>query len=212
MSFADELVAAFQPWLTPQLEDYLRTGGEMMDEVEWYTSDTDDYDGWTVIFDPNRTKAKDLRWLGQIIGENIPIGHPEPLMREWIRDAVNEKRGSLMAILCAAQRHLTGTRVVSWHESTSDPANLGADVDGFFIVTYADQTPFPATTQQDILHALPGDIVLNYQVYDGQRWQQVKDTSPTWADVNSTYPNWGLVATTDRPIAGNSFSRPVPTE
>lgn len=211
MSFADELVAAFAPWSSPELDDYLRTMGEMFHEVEFYAEDTDEDDGWTLLFDPNRMLYKDLRWLGQVIGEKIPVGHPEPLMREWIADRVNNRRGSLTAILCAAQRHLTGTRVVTWQEKTSNINSIGTDIDGFLIITYADQTPSPNQTRLDILSALPADIVLTYIVQDGQRWQEVKTANPTWADVKSKYSDWSLVKTTDTTVTGNSFSRPMPT-
>lgn len=208
MSFADELVDAFEPWMTPDLEDFLRSVGEMFHEVEWYSEDTDEYDGWTVIFSPDRTLGKDLPWLAQVMGDHPPVGLSEALLRETVKDQINNHRGTLGAILRAAQRNLTGTRVVTWQERTSDLANVGGNVDGFTIITYADQTPFPDRTLRDILDAVPGDIILNYQVHDGQRWSSVKTSNATWNATKTK--SWGDIKTLDAPTAGNSYTRPVP--
>lgn len=211
MSFADDLVAAFAPWMTPDLESYLRTLGEMFAETEWYAQDTEDADGWTVIFDPSRTLYKDLPWLGQIIGERVPQGFPEPLMREWVTDKNNQQRGSLPAILRAAQRHLLGSRVVTWYEKTASLASPGTAIDDLLIITYRDQTPSPDRTLKDLQDVVPGDIVLHYNVQDGQKWQNVDADYGSWAGVNNDFDTWALVSSTDRLVAGNSFSRPVPS-
>lgn len=211
MSFAEELVAAFAPWQSPDLDTYLQTLGEMFHEVEWYAEDTDDYDGWTVLFDPARAKYKDLRWLGQVIGEDIPVGHPEPLMREWIRDKVNQRRGSIQAVLYAAQRHLTGSRIVTWQERSASLAAVGADVDALLIITYADQTPQPDLTLRDLLDAVPGDIVLHFEVQSGQRWSTVKTNHASWSAVKAAYTDWAQVRTTNLVAEeGNTISRPIP--
>ncbi len=58
MSIADDLVAAHAPWLTPDLETYLRSIGEMFAEVEMYAFDTEDAEGWEVLFDPDHPQSQ----------------------------------------------------------------------------------------------------------------------------------------------------------
>lgn len=211
MSFADDFVAAFQPWMTPALEDYHRTAGEMLQEVEWYVEDTEEgEDGWTVIFDIERTLYKDLRWLGQIIGETVPVGHPEALSREWINDKVNQRRGTIGAIVCATQRHLLNSRMVTYLERTSSLSAVGQDADALYVITYLDQTPNAYQTRRDLEDAVPGDIVLYYEVQGGQRWSNVLATTPTWNQVNSTYDSWDAVKTTNAVADGTTVTRPIP--
>jgi DNA-binding transcriptional LysR family regulator len=45
MSLADELVEQAGPWLTPDLETYLRAAGSMLAEVEEFAFDTEDAPG-----------------------------------------------------------------------------------------------------------------------------------------------------------------------
>lgn len=211
MSLADDFVAAFYPWMTPNLETYLRTIGSMFEETEWYAEDTDDYDGWTVIFDPQRTKAKDLRWLGQIIGERVPVGHPEPLAREWIEDRGNLNRGTLGSILRTTQRHLTGHRIITYFERTADRASVGTQVDHLYIVTYRSETPFPDRTLSDLKSAVPGDIVLHYEVVFSPTWTYVKTNYASWTALKAAFNSWETLRESEAQLAGPTYSRQMPT-
>jgi hypothetical protein len=177
-TFADQLVRRLAPWLTPDLETYLRAIASMWDEVALYAFDYDTaderFEGWTILFDPDRCPAPALPHLAQYRGENLPIGLSEAAQREWIKDAPNQTRGTPRAVFEAAQRRLTGGRLVSMLE------RAGGVVDKVQIVTYTSQTPDPTSTQADILSVLPADVILEYLVQAGQNWTQVKATYATW--------------------------------
>ena len=113
MSVTEDLIAAFEPWLTDDLEAYLTSVGSMFAEVEEYAADTEDFEGWSLLFDPARCPASDLPYLAQFVGEVLPVGIGETATREWITDAPNQSRGTLLSVVAAAQRTLTGSRAVS---------------------------------------------------------------------------------------------------
>ncbi|MCU1500595.1 MAG: hypothetical protein JWM47_4548 [Acidimicrobiales bacterium] len=206
MSIADDLVDAHAPWLTADLETYLRVIGEMFAEVEILAFDSDTDEGWTILFDVSRCRTADLPFLAMTIGEQLPAGITEAAAREWIADAPNARRGTLMSIVRAAQRTLTGGRLVSIRERYG-PA--GADDDWITVVTYTDETPDPATVERDLRDdVIPGDIELHYETLVGQTWQDVDDDYPTWAAVEAAYANWGEVASDH--VGYATFTRPRP--
>jgi hypothetical protein len=192
-SFADQLVRRFEPWLTDDLETYLRAVASMFDEVQLYAADTETpderFEGWTILFDPDRCPAPALPYLAQYRGEVLPAGISEAGAREWIKDAPNQVRGTPRAVFEAAQRRLTGERLVSMLER---PAGV---VDEVQIVTYAGQTPDPAGTQADILSVLPADVVLTFNGSSStQNWNQAKVTYVTWAPM--AVKKWNEVVST----------------
>ncbi|MDQ2740398.1 MAG: phage tail protein [Actinomycetota bacterium] len=201
MSFADNFVARFQPWLTPDLETYLRAIALMFGEVELYAFDTDTAEGWTILFDPDRAPAKALPYLAQLRGAILPVGIAEPTAREWIKDAPNQLRGTPQAIFLAAQRKLTGGRLVTIKERDGDPDHLT-------VTTYTAQTPDPAGTRADILSVTPHDVILAHNVIAGQTWGDVKVGNLTWGNLKANYATWGDVASR---LGGTStYSRPGP--
>lgn len=201
MSFADDYVAAFEPWSTSDLVDYLGAIASMFATVELYAFDTADDEGWTILFDPARCPFEALGYLAQYVGETLPVGIDEVGAREWIEDAPNQLRGTNYAIFRAAQRKLTGQRTVTLVE------NDGA-VDALTVITYTGDTPDPAGTLADLLDVVPADTVLTYNTQDGQSWSDVATTYATWADVLAAKPTWEDVRTTIP--SGSSFSRPRP--
>jgi hypothetical protein len=203
MSIADDLVDALAPWMTPDLEVYARAIGEMFSEVELYAITGDDDQGWTVLFDPDRCPAPALPYLAQYVGERLPVGISEPAAREWIKDAPNQRRGTPQSIFLAAQRKLTGSRLVSMRERD------GGDPDKLTVVTYTHETPDPDGTLADLLDVVPHDIDLTYSVLDGEDWGGVATDHATWTDVETAFPTWADVASA---MSGaTTFSRPVPT-
>lgn len=187
MALADDLVAAFEPWITTDLEDFLRALGSMFSEVELYAVDeNDDMLGWSNLLDPDLCPVPALPYLAQYVGEQLPVGLTEAQQREWIKDAPNQRRGTVLGIVRAAQRTLTGTRLVAVNEREGDEDHLG-------IVTYTDQTPNPEQVRADILSVMPADIVLNYSNLGGQSWSSVKTNFATWQDVKDHYATWADV-------------------
>jgi hypothetical protein len=203
-SFADQLVRRFEPWLTPDLETYLRAVASMFDESVLYAMDYDDpdtgefYAGWEILFDPDRAPANALPYLAQYRGERLPSILSEAQAREWIKDAPNQERGTTRSVFEAAQRKLTGDRLVSLLER---PAGV---VDAVQVVTYAAQTPDPAGTQADILSVLPADVLLTYVVSNGAVWSDVKTANWTTTKAKT----WNQL--TSGLVGYSQFPRPRP--
>jgi hypothetical protein len=162
MTIADDLVAAFQPWLTADLEAYLRAMGSMFEEVELYALDTDDglYEGWERLFDPDLVPAPALPYLAMLVGERLSIGILEATMRQVIKDRPNQMRGTVPGLVAAAQKTLTGTGTVAIRERDGDEDHLT-------IHTLASETPNEAQVRADLLSVMPADIVLTYSIFVG---------------------------------------------
>jgi hypothetical protein len=203
----DSLLDAWSPWMTDDLGDYADAISVMYADVELYAFDTvdpvtgDEIPGWAVLLDPDLCPAPALPYLAQYVGERLPVGISEPLAREWIKDNPNAIRGTVRSQFYAAQRKLTGTRLVSVMERFPD-------VDHLTIVTYTSQTPDPAGTLRDLQDVVAFDTILVYETLDGQLWNHVKSNYATWADVKTHYATWADVAAD---LSGSSvFSRPAP--
>jgi hypothetical protein len=189
VSLADDFVAAFEPWITPDLEEYLRAIGGMFSEVELYSVAADDELGWSVLLDTDLCPPKALPHRAMYAGERLPVGISDVMAREWIKDAPNQIRGTVASIVRAAQRRLIGQRTVQIDErsgvgGTDDPDRL-------IVNTYTSETPDPAGVFADLRRdVVPGDIVLVHQVLGGQTWASVRTTYATWAAVRTANPTW----------------------
>jgi hypothetical protein len=193
------LLDQLEPWLTDDFETYLASIAQMFGETEHYSADTDDREGWTVLYDPDAAPEDALPYLAQFVGEQIRAGTSEAGKREQINDRANQRRGTPESIFFAAQRTLTGSRLVAIHER--DP-----DVDTLLVRTYTSETPDAAVVEADIRNVLPVDVILDYAAATGQTWADVLTDHGTWAAVASAYANWGEVASD---VSGSSvFTRP----
>jgi hypothetical protein len=208
MAIRDELPRACSFILTGDLQTYLEVIGEMFAGTEMWEGDTDE-EGWSILVDPDRCPAIALYHLAMYVGETLPAGlveQDEAAAREWIKDAPNQRRGGNYAIFRAAQRKLTGNRLVSIRER--DGAGGTVDVDRMTVTTYVAETPDPAGTEADVRSVAPWDVELVYQVLVGETWQDVSDDNPIWADVEAGAATWRDVYTR---LAGDStFERPRP--
>jgi hypothetical protein len=202
---ADDLVEIFEPVLTPDLETYLRAVALMFDEVEMYSTDDGDFEGWTILFDPDRAPVGALPYLAQFVGEKLPVGLGEAESREWIKDRPNATRGTAMSMVLAAQRNLTGQRTVSWRERWDGSV---VDVDYAQLRTFTHETPDPAATERDVLSTTPADVILVYSAISGQSWADVIADHTDWDDVEGDYATWAE-AVTDLP-GSFLFTRPGP--
>jgi hypothetical protein len=210
VSFADDLVAAFEPWWTQDLEDYLRSIATMFEEVDAYIADPEgELEPWEILFDPDLAPAAALPFLAMLVGETLPQNITEAGAREWIKDRPNSRRGTPQAIIYAAQRYLTGQRTVSYRERWDGSTT---DVDHVTINTFNHEmgNTTPAQVEAEIRSVFPADIVLNYSALDGQTWADVITDYTTWADVlaEPDYDTWADVVT-DLPDS-NIFTRPGP--
>lgn len=194
-----DLVAAMEPWLTDDLETYVRVIGLMFREMETYVLDEVldpfpgapepifDPVGWEVMLDPDRAPAKGLPYLAQFRGERLPVGLPEADARRWIKDAPNQRRGTVGSIVDASKRRLTGERTVTVFEREGgDPETLG-------VITYFSETPSEQAVRDELVTVVPVDLRLNYRVLTGQTWANVQSNYATWTAVNNGQ-TWGDVA------------------
>jgi hypothetical protein len=201
-SFAAQLVRRHEPWLTADLDGFLRAVATLFDQVILYSADTDDQEGWVTLFDPDLCPAEALPYLAQVVGEVLPTGLPEAAAREWIKDNPNARRGTPESVFQAAQRKLTGNRFVSMLERYQGVVDVVA------IRTNTRQTPDPAGTRADILSTLPADVVLDYQAVTGTVWDDVKATYASWTALTATGKTWSDLATG---LSGwDHYTRPVP--
>lgn len=184
----DDLLEGFEPWMTSDLRDYLTAAGGTLAEVELYSSDTDDgHEGWTLLLDVDRCPQPALPYLAQFVGEVLPRGIAEQAGRQWVRDAPNERRGTLAAIIAAAQRYLTGQRTVTVIEREN---NI---VDAIGVLTYAQETPDSDAVLRELQKVVPADVILNYRVSGGQTWNDVNTANASWNALTSQ--KWSQVAT-----------------
>jgi hypothetical protein len=183
MSVTSDILEQATPWMTPDLQVYLETVGSMFLETELYSADTVDELGWMSLLDPDLCPAPALPYLAQYVGERLPQGLTEAQQRQWIKDAPNQMRGTLQSIVRAAQRSLTGSKLV-----TVITRNGG--IDKLAVSTYAVQTPSSAQVLKDLGDVVPLDISLTYTTTAGQLWVAVT-AKGTWAVVKAAYPTWG---------------------
>lgn len=203
----EDLSAALVPWMTPDLQVYLEAVSSMFDEVELYSADTDVFEGWSILLDPDRCPVEVLPYLAQYVGERLPAGLDEAGSREWIKDAPNQRRGTLISLVYAAQRSLTGQRTVALFERSG--ASGGDDPDRLVVNTYTSETPDQAVVLRDLVGVVPADIVLVYVLLAGQTWASVNTTYATWAAVQAANATWENVRSVR--TGYDTYTRPRPS-
>jgi len=177
---------------------FLDAVGGMFSQVELYTDDDpfDDANGsWSILLDPSRTPYPDgTAYLAQWVGERLPEGVDETTARYWLTDGPNQRRGTVVSIARAAQRSLTGTRLVAIFERTLSDGSTDVNGDHFTVYTYTSQTPDSNQVWQDLLTVIPADMVCHYAAIAGETWLQVKDTYASWNAMKTALPTWGAVS------------------
>lgn len=212
MSITDDLKDAWLPWMTDDLGDYAEAIGSMWAETELYALDRELEDGtiipgWAVLLDPDLCPVPALPYLAMYVGEVLPVGISEPLAREWIKDAPNQRRGTNYAIFRAAQRSLEGQRHVIIRERDEEGGG-GDDPDRITVATFTSETPNPTQVEADVRSVMDMTLSLNYQVLDGETWNDVDAGYADWQAVKDGNDTWTQVATA---LSGaTSFARPRP--
>jgi hypothetical protein len=202
----DELIAAMEPWWTDDLITYLTTIGTMFSQAESVirydparltTLDIDpetmDEDfGYGNLLDPNLSPPVALPYLGQFVGERMPSGLATDAQRAWIADRPHSRRGTVLSLVDAVQRSLTGTKTVTIVER-NDGSAAGDMADDVAIYVYQAETPSSAQVLSDIQDTFPLELSLSFNVIVTTVWAQVLSTYTTWANVKSGNANWGEV-------------------
>lgn len=203
------LIEEWAPYMTVDLEDYANTIGSMFDNVEQLVLLLGEEDGWGPLLDPTRCPAIALPYLAMYVGERLPTGLTVEAQREWILDHPNQQRGTFFSIVRAAQRSLTGTRVVSIVERSGGAVTHPEDF--LQVRTYVSQTPYPSRVLADLYSVVPADIQLDYATATSQTWAALKVAKPLWSNVKTDYPTWGGVQAAQPGIIVWDRPQPIPT-
>jgi len=162
--------------------------GAMFQLVDDFVRDSPDGPGWSALMDVNRSPAIALPWLGQLAGVRLPPGQTEAQQRERIRSTGGFRRGTVEAIIAAAQATLTGTQTVGIQE------RLGGDPYALKVTTYAPETPDTVATYNALIAAKPGGLLLTYSTGAvGQTYAQLKARVASYTACSTRYPNYTLV-------------------
>jgi hypothetical protein len=119
-------------------------------------------DGWSILFDVDRTPGKWLDRPASMIGARPPEGLTDDQRREYITNVGGLQRGMPAAIEAAAASHLTGTRRVTFRERDG-----GAWRDT--LITRTSETPDPAAVVAAINdpNLKPAGRKITHLVFDG---------------------------------------------
>ena len=120
---------------------YCASIGSMVEDVDFWSADTEDYPGWHMILDVDLAPPLFLPWLAQFVGVKTDAKLPgetdaawEARMRNKIRSVAGFGRGSVPSIRSAVQAYLTGLKQVSIFERDTSPYH-------FTVTTRFGETP-----------------------------------------------------------------------
>jgi hypothetical protein len=168
----------------------------MFDQIEMYARDQEDgTPGWGILLDVDRCPIEALPWLAQFVGVILPAGLTEAQQRDRIRNTDGFKRGSLGAIIAAAQEGLTGDQTVIWRERDASVSPSFGGAYGLTILTYTAETPDGNLVRNKILSQKPGGIILNYATITGGSYLLLRTTYTDYTDVESGFATYNGVRT-----------------
>ena len=190
-AFGLELYADVAPlaWEDPGNGYALRTLtealGDMFDEVRSLVrTDSAGNPGWTIVLDVDRCPTAFLPWLGQFVGVQVDPSLTDPQQRAQIRAETGMARGSVPAMVAAAQKYLTGSRTVQVIERVS------GDAYALDVFTFTSETPDSTIVQAALTAAKPAGLNLTYTTVTGMVWAELEASYSTWSSVVSTFPTW----------------------
>jgi len=165
---------------------YLDAIGQMFDEIEGLARDTDDAVGWSKLLDPVNTPAKALPWLAQFVGVELAPTLSEADKRNYIKEAVNWKRGTVAAIINTTQFFLTGSKTVRLDERDSSPYH--------YTITINPAEVTNLSLVQAALNAQkPAGLQFTLNLTTTRTYFQVKTDNATYSAAKSAYANYGVM-------------------
>lgn len=164
----------------------------MIEPVDQYVRDRDEYPGWVIALDPDNAPVGALGYLAQFVGVTLEPKLTEAEQREKINAPEGFNRGTPAAIAAAVKRTLTGTKTVLITERE------GGNAYRYRVRTYASETPDPAATEAVVRSRLVKPIghKVFYSALEAQLWADVLTKHDTWADVLASYDDWAAVRST----------------
>lgn len=189
MTALDSLLADFAPYLADDdgsLATYLEALSRGYEQVDSVVRDTDAGPGWSAMLDANRAPTWALRWLGQLVGVQVPPGQPEALSRNAIRTPAGWRRGTPQAIIDAVRPTLTGTQTVILLERDTDPYHLT-------VATFTDETPNTAATDAAALAQKPAGLLMD--VVDISHWAYITMNTgyATYTALNAAFATYNAL-------------------
>lgn len=145
--------------------------------------------GWSQLLDVNRCPAYALPWLGQLVGVDVDTTLTDDLQRQQIAAESGMSRGSVQAIVAAAQRTLIGTKTVALLERSSS-ACPSEPAYGLTVFTFLAETPDTNATLAALEQAKPAGIVLQYLTRTGWDFEGVREGYTTFTAVEAAFDNF----------------------
>jgi len=166
----------------------------MCDQIETYARDTDDgKPGWSILLDVDRCPTEALGWLAQFVGVKLNPVLSDADQRARIRSTDGFKRGTIGAMVGAAQQFLTGSKTVYVKERDSSVSSVLGGAYGLTILTLASETPDSAAVLAALQSQKPAGVILAYNTVTGMTWQLVNTTYASWNAVKTAFVTWNGV-------------------
>jgi hypothetical protein len=155
----------------------------LLGEVDDVVRDTDELPGWAAELTSELTHRP--HWTAQFLGVQIPAGADDATARALIRDRPAFRRGTVPALIAAAQATLTGTRYVNVIERDGSAYALR-------VQTFTEETPDAAGTLAALLTQKPAGLVLTYSAvpmssYSGLEATATQTYTSLEAEASQTY-------------------------
>lgn len=137
------------------LLDWLDGPVSLLGEVDDVVRDGPTYIGWAGQLTADGSAR--LAWTGQFLGVVVPDGLTDAEKRALILDRPATRRGTVGALIAAAQQFLTGGRYVAVKERDTSAYHLT-------VTTYTEETPDAARVNAALQAAKPAGLVLVHVV------------------------------------------------
>jgi hypothetical protein len=192
-SFAQRLYDAVAPLAQDDalygyaLANYCAALGELFQIVDDYGRDQivsgELAPGWSQVLDLTRAPTVALPWLAQFVGVQLTAGLTDAQQRMQIASVGGWNRGTISAMVLAAQATLTGTKTVNFVERNTDAYTMT-------VITKSSETPNPVATLAALVSQKPAGIILLYQNIDGQSYGDLLVNAPLYSNAFSIYVDY----------------------
>jgi hypothetical protein len=220
-TFAERAIERLEPWMTPDLERYLRAIGAMFAQVEALTEEvgSDGEPGYLPpygrIFDPDLCPYDALGYLGQYVGATVPVGASETEARALVKAESGLNRGTRSSLESAIQRSISNP----WMPLTAVTTGQLLSHEASGVVSYYEVTSsFTTPATFNTTHLLLIEITSKYDliertkpsgeaaaywflvVVNGAQLTPANNAAALEANVNATRPAgllWRVVQTVE---------------
>lgn len=155
-----------------------------LDPVYELVRERDGMAPWAILYDPDRCPAESLPYTAQYVGIPVTPEMTETQLRNEIREPTGWARGREPAIRIATQRTLTGTQKVVIKSRTPGPGE-------HYVRVLASECPAPTRTELVVRAAVPAWELLDFDVFEGFTYADLKADVATYAAAKAKYPTYG---------------------